>query len=79
MCSDSQVKQSAVVLDLTARRHLEARIWELFRGFVSDWCGYELSVALTAEATRQPQSFVRAVLTKQNVFSWMYAPAHGLG
>ena len=79
MCSDSQVKQAAVVLDLSARRHLEARIWELFRGFVSDWCGYELSVALTAEATRQPQSLVRAVLTKQKAFSWMYAPAHGLG
>jgi len=79
MRSASVFRHSAVIVSLTARRNLEARIWAFFRGCITDWCGYELSVALTAQATRQPQSFVRAVLSKHRASAWMYAPAHGLG
>ncbi|HYB65979.1 MAG TPA: hypothetical protein VEC59_12050 [Steroidobacteraceae bacterium] len=56
-----------MVVDLTARRALDARICQLFRSFISDWCGYELSVALTAEAARRPRSYVRAVLARQAI------------
>jgi hypothetical protein len=55
-----------VVLNLAARRNLEARICSLFRSFITDWCGYELAVTLTAEASGRPQSFVRAVLERHN-------------
>ena len=55
-----------MVLSLAARRNLEAQICSLFRSFISDWCGYELAVTLTAEASGRPQSFVRAVLEKHN-------------
>jgi len=55
-----------VVLNLAARRNLEARICKLFRSFISDWCGYELAVTLTAEAAGRPQSFVQAVLERHN-------------
>jgi len=55
-----------VVFNLAARRNLEARICTLFRNFITDWCGYELAVALTAEVSGRPQSFVRAVLEKHN-------------
>lgn len=55
---------AAVVVDFAARRHEEARIRELFRSFITDWCGYELAVTLTAEAARQPRSYVRAVLDR---------------
>ena len=79
MSLDSQLKRPAAVLDLTARRQLETRIFELFRSFITDWCGYELSVALTAEAARKPQSYVRAVLERRHASSWMYASAQGLG
>lgn len=79
MSADTQLERPAVVLDLTARRHLETRIFELFKSFITDWCGYELSVALTAEAARQPQNYVRAVLDRRKAFSWMYASAQGLG
>ncbi len=57
--------RAAAVLDFAARRHEEARIRELFKGFITDWCGYELAVTLTAEAARQPRSYVRAVLDRQ--------------
>lgn len=53
-----------MVVDLAARRSLETWICQLFRGFISDWCGYELSVTLTAEAAGRPESFVRAVLER---------------
>lgn len=53
-----------MVLDFTARRNLDVRIRELFRGFITDWCGYELAVTLTAEAAQQPRSYVRAVLDR---------------
>lgn len=79
MSGDTQLKRPALVLDLTARRHLETRIFELFKSFITDWCGYELSVALTAEAARQPQSYVRAVLDRRRASSWVYASAQGLG
>lgn len=79
MSGDSQFKRPAVVLDLTARRHLETRIFELFKSFFTDWCGYELSLALTAEAIQRPQSYVRAVLERQKAVSWMCASAQGLG
>jgi len=68
-----------MVVDLSARRALDARICELFKSFITDWCGYELSVALTAEAARQPQGYVRAVLDRRKAFAWMYASAQGLG
>ena len=55
-----------MVLSLAARRNLEAQICSLFRSFISDWCGYELAVTLTAEASGRPQSFVRAVLARHN-------------
>ena len=56
-----------MVVDLAARRNLEAQIFQLFKGFIADWCGYELSVALTAEAAGRPESYVRAVLARQIV------------
>jgi hypothetical protein len=55
-----------VVLNLAARRNLELRICSLFRSFITDWCGYELAVCLTAEVSGRPQSFVRAVLERHN-------------
>lgn len=79
MSGDTQPRRLAAVLDLAARRHLEARILDLFKSFITDWCGYELSVALTAQATRRPQSYVRAVLERQKASSWMCASAQGLG
>lgn len=79
MSGDSQLKRRAVVLDLTARRHLEAGIFELFKSCMTDWCGYELSVALTAKAAGRSPSYVRSVLERQKASSWMYASAQGLG
>ena len=55
-----------MVVSLAARRNLEARICSLFRSFITDWCGYELAVSLTAAVSGRPQSFVRAVLEKHN-------------
>ena len=55
-----------MVLNLAARRNLEAQICSLFRSFITDWCGYELALALTAEASGRPQSFVRAVLEEHH-------------
>jgi hypothetical protein len=60
------LRAADVVLNLAARRNLEARICSLFRSFITDWCGYELAVSLTAEASGRPPSFVRAVLEKHH-------------
>lgn len=79
MHGDSRPGPSAAIADLTARRRLEARICALFRGFITDWCGYELSVTLTAEAARQPASYVRAVLGRHEVGAGELVPAQGLG
>lgn len=68
----------AQILDLSARRNLETQICQLFRSFISDWCGYELSMTLTAEAAGKPLGFVRKVLEK-HAAAGLPAPAHGLG
>jgi len=65
MDGDAQQGAAAEPASLRSARLLEARICELFRGFITDWCGYELSVTLTAQAARRSQSFVRRVLARQ--------------
>ena len=58
-----------MIVHLSARRNLEAQIWGLFHSFITDWCGYDLSLALTAEATGLP-SKLRAGGARQKVCSF---------